>query len=78
MLFFTPLIMKITYLLTLLVALGLFAGCSSNSDSDAGASAESAAQTGSGEEIDESVITPDDGPLMDQYLSGEIPGYDDE
>ncbi len=70
--------MKITYLLTLLVALGLFAGCSSNSDSDASASTEPAAQTGSSEEIDESVITPDEGPLMEQYLAGEIPGYDDE
>ena len=69
--------MKITYLLTLLVALGLFAGCSSNSDSDASGSA-SATQTGSAEEIDESVITPDDGLLMDQYLSGGIPGYGEQ
>ena len=69
--------MKITYLLTLLLAFGLFAGCSSNSDSDA-SQAESANQTGSAEEVDESVLTPDDGPLMDQYLSGEIPGYDEE
>jgi uncharacterized lipoprotein YajG len=59
--------MKITHLLTLLLAALFFAGCASTQESasnEASDSVESQDRTGSG-------------LLMDQYKAGEIPGYRD-
>jgi uncharacterized lipoprotein YajG len=60
-------IMKMTPLLTLLLGAFFFAGCASTQESassDASESVESQDGTGSG-------------LLMDQYKSGQIPGYRD-
>lgn len=69
--------MKLTPLLALFAALFFFAGCGSSSDSADSSSSE--AQAMGDEEVDVSTDnTADEGLLMDQYLSGEIPGYDEE
>lgn len=69
------LIMKLTPLLTLLAALFFFIGCGSSESSDGSTGAQKM-----GEEAGDpsTANTAEDGLLMDQYLSGEIPGLNDE
>lgn len=70
--------MKLTPLLALLAALSFVVGCGSTSETADGTSAKESQPMGDNAEDPSTANTSDEGPLMDQYLSGEIPGFDDE
>ena len=69
--------MKLTPLFALLAALFAFVGCNSSSDS-AASSAESKPMGDAEEASAGADSTAEDGLLMDQYLTGEIPGFKDD